>query len=250
VRAPDLRLAGFAVATWLAALAALFLSARAGILLGAAALGGAGLLAGVRLPAIAAVRWLGVAVLLGAACGAIATGARVTVREAGPLVALVRSGDPVRVEAVVRDDPRALDGSPGRAPSYLVAVDLTAVGPMRLSARALVLGNGPEWRGLLPGQRLATRGKLLPPRGGDLRAAVVSARDGPELLGRPPWIQRAAGVLRAGLQRACEPLPDDAGGLLPGLVVGDTSRLDPALSADFRTTGLTHLMAVSGAVVA
>jgi competence protein ComEC len=56
--------------------------------------------------------------------------------------------------------------------------------------------------------------------------------------------------LRAGLQRACEPLPDDAGGLLPGLVVGDTSRLDPALSDDFRTTGMTHLNAVSGANVA
>ena len=58
------------------------------------------------------------------------------------------------------------------------------------------------------------------------------------------------GSLRAGLQRACAPLPDDAGGLLPGLVVGDTSRLDPALEEDFRTTGMTHLNAVSGANVA
>jgi competence protein ComEC len=52
------------------------------------------------------------------------------------------------------------------------------------------------------------------------------------------------------LQRACEPLPDDAGGLLPGLVVGDVSRLDPGLADDFRTTGMTHLNAVSGANVA
>jgi competence protein ComEC len=57
-------------------------------------------------------------------------------------------------------------------------------------------------------------------------------------------------VLRAGLQRACEPLPDDPGGLLPGLVVGDTSRLERALEEDFRTTGMTHLNAVSGANVA
>jgi competence protein ComEC len=119
-----------------------------------------------------------------------------------------------------------------------------------MSARGLVLGSDPGWRGLLPGQRVRAEGTLLPPRRGDLRAAVISARKAPELVGRPPWAQRAAGVLRAGLQRACAPLPHDAGGLLPGLVVGDTSRLDPALSDDFRTTGMTHLNAVSGANVA
>jgi competence protein ComEC len=183
------------------------------------------------------------------------TGARVTTRESGPLVALLRAGDPVRVEAVIRDDPRALSGSPGLPLTYLVAVDLREVGaedapPLRLSARALVLGSDPGWRGLLPGQRVTAKGKLMPPRGGDLRAAVVSVREAPQLVGRAPWVQRAAGVLRRGLQRACEPLPDDVGGLLPGLVVGDTSRLDPRLSDDFRTTGMTHLMAVSGANVA
>jgi competence protein ComEC len=90
----------------------------------------------------------------------------------------------------------------------------------------------------------------MAPRGGDLVAAVLSAKDAPVLRGRPPWAQRAAGALRAGLQRACAPLPDGPGGLLPGLVVGDTSRLDPALEEDFRTTGMTHLNAVSGANVA
>ena len=175
--------------------------------------------------------------------------------EAGPLVAVVEAGDPVRVDVVVRDDPRAVSGSPGSPPTYVVGVDLLGVWPeegpaLRMSVRGLVLGSDPGWRGLLPGQRVRAAGKLLPPRRGDLRAAVISVRKAPELVGRPPWMQRAAGVLRAGLQRACEPLPDDAGGLLPGLVVGDTSRLDPALSDDFRTTGMTHLNAVSGANVA
>ncbi|MBU2669736.1 ComEC/Rec2 family competence protein [Actinoplanes bogorensis] len=200
-------------------------------------------------------RWVGVAVLLGVACGAIATGARVSVREAGPLVDLVRAGDPVWLDMVVRDDPRALRGSVGGPPMYIVAVDLKGVraedaAPLRLSARALVLGSDPGWRGLLPGQRVTATGKLLPPRGGDLRAVVASVREAPRPVGRSSWAQRAAGVLRAGLQRACAPLPDRPGGLLPGLVVGDTSRLDPALEEDFRTTGMTHLNAVSGANVA
>ena len=256
---PDLRLVGFAVAVWLSALAALYLSARAGIGLGAGAGLAAALLFGTfrsgHLRGSVGVWWVALTVLLGAACGAVGTGARVTAREAGPLVALIRAGDPVGLEVVVRDDPRALRGSAGMPPTYLVAVDLVVVRAegapaVRLSARGLVLAGDPGWRGLLPGQRVTTRGKLMPPRGGDLRAAVASVREPPTLVGRPSWAQRAAGELRAGLQRACEPLPDLPGGLLPGLVVGDTSRLDPALEEDFRTTGMTHLNAVSGANVA
>ncbi|MGK5685011.1 ComEC/Rec2 family competence protein [Actinoplanes sp. URMC 104] len=254
--AADLRLAGFAVAVWLSALAALYLSARTGLALGAGAAMAAGLLASAMARSRASPRrWVGLAVLLGVVCGAVATGARVSVREAAPLVELVRAGDPVWMEMVVRDDPRAARATAGRPPTYLVDVDLEAVraedaAGLRLSARALVLGGDRGWQGLLPGQRVTARGKLLPPRGGDLRAVVASVREPPVLVGRPSWAQRAAGVLRAGLQRACAPLPDLPGGLLPGLVVGDTSRLDPALEEDFRTTGMTHLNAVSGANVA
>ncbi|XVV14158.1 ComEC/Rec2 family competence protein [Actinoplanes sp. CA-131856] len=255
----DLRLAGFALATWLSSLTALHLSALSGVLLGV----GAALLAGligvlgtrsmVRIGG--AARWVVVASLLGVACGGVATGARVSARESEVLVALVRAGEAVHLEMVVKDDPRALRGTAGMPPTYLVAVDLVKVraddsAPVRLSARGLVLGSDPGWRGLLPGQRVEARGKLLPPRGGDLRAAVASVREPPVLRGESSWAQRAAGALRAGLQRACEPLPDLPGGLLPGLVVGDTSRLDPALEEDFRTTGMTHLNAVSGANVA
>lgn len=170
------------------------------------------------------------------------------------LAGIVAGGATVRAEMVVRDDPRPLARASG-PPTYLVAVDLEVITaeeavPIRLSARGLVLGADPGWRGLLPGQRVVASGRLLAARPGDLRAAVLSARKPPEPIGRPSWAQRAAGVLRAGLQRACEPLPDDSGGLLPGLVVGDTSRLDPALEDDFRTTGMTHLTAVSGTNVA
>jgi competence protein ComEC len=41
-------------------------------------------------------------------------------------------------------------------------------------------------------------------------------------------------------------LPADRRVLLPALVDGDDAGLDPALVDDFRTTGLTHLLAVSG----
>ena len=66
----------------------------------------------------------------------------------------------------------------------------------------------------------------------------------------PSRVQRVAGRLRAGLRAAAAPLPAAEQGLLPALVVGDTSRLPDELRADFRTVGLTHLTAVSGSNVA
>ena len=155
----------------------------------------------------------------------------------------------VTAELVVRDDPRPIRraGRPGDAAGAGGAGPAHRPGrpTHRAPVRVLVLATDPAWRGLLPGQRLTADGRLGAPRGGDLTAAVLSAaarRSGTA----PSWAQRAAGTLRAGLQRACAPLPDDPGGLLPGLVVGDTSRLPPAVEEDFRATGMTHLNAVSG----
>jgi competence protein ComEC len=249
-------LAAFAVATWLAALACLYLSAGHGLVIGTVAGVGAALTAAWRRTVAHPVRWVVVTLFLGAGCGAAATATRIAVRDAGPLRALVDEGATVRADLVVRDDARAIGRVAGRPPTYVVAVDVTAVRrddpatTIRLDARALVLGSHPAWRSLLPGQHATVTARLLAPRGGDLRAAVLSVRDAPVLHGRSSWGQRAAGGLRAGLQGACEPLPDLPGGLLPGLVVGDTSRLDAGLEEDFRATGMTHLNAVSGANVA
>ncbi|MCZ7435930.1 ComEC/Rec2 family competence protein [Micromonospora sp. WMMC241] len=256
---PDLRLVGFAVAAWLAALAGLHLSVRATAGLAAVAAGLA-LAAGLRLrrDRAAPIRrygWLALAVLLGVLCGAAATGARLAVRDAAPIRALVTERALVTADLVVRDDPRRVRGSPGRPAPLLVRVDLVRLtGPdgsqVTGPVRGLVLATDPGWQGLLPGQRVTTRGRLAEPRGGDLTAAVLSATGAPTRHGAPSWAQRAAGTLRAGLQRACEPLPDAPGGLLPGLVVGDTSRLLPEVEEDFRATGMTHLNAVSGSNVA
>ena len=248
---PDLRLAGLAVAAWLSALTVLYAGATSGLVL--AGLAGVGALAlawrlGRRRTVVG---WVSVGVLLGVVCGATATAARAAVRDTPVIVDLARRHMPVRAELVLRDDPRAADGSPGSPPLYLVAADLRRLtwsgGTVAVGVRLLVMAIDPGWAGLLPGQPVAATGRLAPARGGDLRAAVLSADGAPDLLGAPPWHQRAAGSLRAGLQRASEPLPDEPGGLLPGLVIGDTSRLDATLEEDFRTTGLTHLTAVSGA---
>ncbi|AZM53196.1 hypothetical protein DMA15_11815 [Streptomyces sp. WAC 01529] len=109
---------------------------------------------------------------------------------------------------------------------------------------------GDTWLGLLPSTRLRVQGRLAPPLPeGDRVAAVlrVSGERAPRVVGAPTGAQRLAGELRGGLREVTEGLPADARALLPGLVVGDTSRVPAELEQAFRDTDLTHLLAVSGA---
>ena len=55
---------------------------------------------------------------------------------------------------------------------------------------------------------------------------------------------------RAAVRRAARHLPEGERGLLLGVTIGDTSELAPQVDLDFRATGLTHLLAVSGENVA
>ncbi|HEX2297007.1 MAG TPA: ComEC/Rec2 family competence protein, partial [Pseudonocardiaceae bacterium] len=76
-------------------------------------------------------------------------------------------------------------------------------------------------------------------------------RGEPTVLGAPTAVQRGAERLRAGLREAsADVLDPGSAGLLPALVVGDTSAMLPEVKAEFRASGLTHLTAVSGANVA
>ena len=252
----DLRLVGVAGGTWLAALAGLYLPAGSTVLVGVGAGLGAGLLGAGVLGWLGRHRWrwVVVGVLLGAACGAAMTAARVAVRDAPALSRLAATHATVHMRLTVTDDPRAVPGKAGRPALYLVpatAHEVTTDGHrVGLSVDVVVLATDRGWQALLPGTPVTATGRLAPARGGDLSAAVLSVSAAPDEVGTAPWSQRAAGALRAGLRRACAPLPDGPGGLLPGLVDGDTSGLEPAVADDFHNTGMTHLVAVSGANVA
>lgn len=105
------------------------------------------------------------------------------------------------------------------------------------------------WLRLLPSTRVRVVARVAPASvGGDRIAAVlrVRGRAGPEVVGEASGAQRFAGRLRAGLREATDGLPADARALLPGLVVGDTSRITPELDEAFKETDLAHTLAVSG----
>jgi competence protein ComEC len=245
----DLRLGVGALAGWVAVLWGLGHSAGAvAVAAGVAVLGTAVL-------ALPARRWPVLFIGAFAACCAAALLAPLAVRlhhaHDGELSRLARAGAEVTAELQVRGDPRPLS-SGGAAGSPRTAVDaqlralLVGGRWMRLSGAVLVLGPADAWRGVLPGQRVRLDGRLSPPLPDNLLTATILARSEPELLGRPPWWQRGAGRLRSGLRQAAAGLPVLPRGLLPGLVEGDTSELDPVLAERFRVAGLTHLTAVSG----
>jgi competence protein ComEC len=81
---------------------------------------------------------------------------------------------------------------------------------------------------------------------GDDVAAILSTSASPDIRAGPdPW-WRASARVRAALRESVARLPSDRRALVPALVDGDDTGLDPAVADDFRTTGLTHLLAVSG----
>lgn len=253
----DLRLVPPALAAWFVAWQGRLLPPTLLLVLaGLCLLGAAVLLARRRSPAPRRPHAVVAAAVLGcAAAAALVTGAHGLARTTGPLASLADREAAVVVEAVLTDDPRRA-ASPVAGGRELVVVRvrverLRAAGrEHRLRAPVVVLSTADGWLDLLPSQRVRLEGRLRAPEPGDDVAAVLSGRGPPQVLSGPSAVQRAAGHLRAGLRRAVEPLPEAEAGLLPGLVVGDTSRLDPAVEADFRTVGLTHLTAVSGTNVA
>jgi competence protein ComEC len=252
--APDLRLALPAVAAWLVAWQGRLVAPAllCGFALAAVAVG-----ALVLVLSTADRAALVAAVLACAAAAGLATAARVHARTTGPLAAAARAQAAVVVEGVLADDPRSVPPK-GDVLAFrpLVAArvrvtDLRVAGrSFRLRQPVLVLSADESWLRLLPSRRVRVEGRLRDPGRGSDVAAVLSARGPPVVLSGPSLVQRAAGRVRAGLRDASAGLPPDERGLLPGLVDGDTSRLLPALRDDFRTTGLTHLVAVSGTNVA
>lgn len=163
-----------------------------------------------------------------------------------------------RVVLVLTGDPTPVVGRPGavvggrrrvRFDARLIGLDI-AGRATRLRAPVFVLAPATGWSQLLPGQRATATARLAPPRSGELLGAVVLPRAPPRTVSAAGRVQRLAGAIRAGLRRGVQPLPAGPEALLPGLVIGDTSQLSPEVLDQFRATGLTHLVAVSGANLA
>ena len=127
--------------------------------------------------------------------------------------------------------------------------DLARAGDGEMSGAVTVFATGPDFGRAIPGQPIRFRARLAKPGRRDLSVATLTAAGRPQF-GTAPLVQRAAQALRERFASACRAvLPADQAAILPGLVLGDTSAVPAATTAEFRTVGLTHLTAVSGANV-
>lgn len=135
---------------------------------------------------------------------------------------------------------------PGR---LMFRAGLIGVGDREMTGPVTVFATGVDFGRITPGQPVRFRARIGTPARRDLTVAVLTAAGRPRF-GRPPPLQRFAVAVRNRFAAAAgEALPTEQAALLPGLVLGDTSAVPPAITADFRTAGLTHLTAVSGANV-
>ncbi len=202
-------------------------------------------------------------VLLSVAAGATTAGLHGADTRRGPVPGLAQDYARVEAEVTVTSDARQttsrVRGDRSTPVSLLLEAEvdrLTAPDGSVTRVRTPVLlmvapgDAAATWKRLLPSTRLRVGGRLAPPRHeGEGIAAVLGtdADDPPRVTSAPTLLQRGAGRLRSGLREATDGLDADARALLPGLVVGDTSRVPPELHDAFQATDLTHLLSVSGA---
>jgi competence protein ComEC len=100
------------------------------------------------------------------------------------------------------------------------------------------------------GAEVVIKGRLVSPFTPHEYAATVRGATLMEVVGKPGAVDLMASSMRSGLRDSLENLDDDSASLVAGLAVGDESRQPRELEESMRTSGLTHLTAVSGGNVA
>jgi competence protein ComEC len=207
----------------------------------------------------AAFRLRGARGLVLAVVGCLLLGSAVVQRalhglESSPLAAAVATGAYVDAEVTLVDDP-----SGPRFTVHALArvgrVDGHDVGgrTVLLAATGDVMS---RLRVVSAGDRLRVTGSLGPLTGfdrrfrwrhavGRLRISRVEGFASP-----PDPLARVANTGRAVVLRGADGLPATERALLAGFLLGDTRALPEDLVEDFRDSGLSHLLAVSGANVA
>ncbi len=253
----DARLVPCALAAWGVTLLALYTGWR--IVSAVALVAVVGCAVTARLVATGRLRRVGAGVLLAVSAVVAgfgsAAGLRMWAADHHPIASAAETGSWATVVLVPTDDPRriraaAFDGTPRvRIPARLEHVT-TGGRALDTGGSVMVFAPADSWGDLLPAQQVTARVRAAPHTGPGTTVAVLRAETAPTVIGAPPVWQRWAGTVRERLaQVGSAVLPDDRAGLLPGLVVGDTTALTDEVREDFRVAGLTHLTAVSGANV-
>ena len=97
---------------------------------------------------------------------------------------------------------------------------------------------------LLPGQRFSAQGRIVSSKESRVAALVLISEEVTVITNASRWA-RTLGSIRYGLRSLSG--DGNAGALIPGMVLGDTSKQSAEFKNAMKRSGLTHLVAVSGA---
>ncbi len=179
----------------------------------------------------------------------LAAGGTLARAEAGPVDDAVRGRVPFTAILRVTGEPSPLGpGAFGGGSRYLVDADVIGgvlSGDTFASTTPVVVLGSEPWGGVGTGDTVRVLGTARPTDRVGRASAVFLPASSPTIAEAGGWLGYTAD-LRARFRDVAGD-DDRDGGLLPGMALGDRMALDPGLEADMKTTGLTHLTAVSGA---
>ena len=125
------------------------------------------------------------------------------------------------------------------------AVELkSSAGTFRLKVPIRVMSPAKKLSGLLPGQKISGKAVIVKSKEARVAALVLFHGEVKVETNASRWA-RSLGAIRIGLRNASG--DGDAGALIPGMVLGDTSKQSAEFKLAMKRSGLTHLVAVSGA---
>lgn len=237
----DLRMVPPALVAWGAAACLVTASSYVSVIVAVAAIASAGVL--VRWRPHRGLVWILTAVCLAAIAASCAW--RLATIEHSPLTGLAREHRLATLDLEVRRDARTFThhGRESVVVEVLVRRAVSRDVDIRTRDHATAFLDG-DAEGLVVGRRFVATGRLAPSDSSDEAAVIDVVRRGPA--DRATWWWEASERVREGVRQSVSPVGDEPRALVPALVDGDDGRVSDKVEEDFRRSGLTHLMAVSG----
>lgn len=237
----DLRMAAPALVAWAAAACLVTQHSYVSVIVAIAAAVAAGAL--TRWHPRGRPMWLLTAVCLVAISASCAW--RLTTIEHSPLTELAQQHRLATLDLEVRRDARTFThhGHESVVVEVLVRRAVSRDVDIRTRDHATAFLDG-DAEDLVVGRRFTATGRLAPSDASDEAAVIDVVRRGPA--DRATWWWEASERVREGVRQSVSPVADEPRALVPALVDGDDGGVSDKVEEDFRRSGLTHLMAVSG----
>ena len=161
-------------------------------------------------------------------------------------------GQSVEITAVLSTDSHAIAprviGTQFAEQSYSALVRVTEIRDgeyeYRLRSPARLISSEKEFKEILPGQIIVIQAIVQPSKEGRVASLLIN-KGSFTILSQPSRWAISLDRIRDGLRAASG--GGDSGALIPGMVLGDTSLQSATFKNEMRRSGLTHLVAVSGA---